>query len=355
MSLFITILYRKVIRGDIERMKNYFLFFSFLLLSYPCWSIEEQYLHSFEHQEGGGNQAIIIDIIRAEEQTKIGIIEYSHDWLKDYIDSLSHNVDGFFIDTFFGDDIIEDDVGGSRAKLSFFTRRVIGQPVDYNYGLSVKLVLPNTNERFNLLLQSSEEDENERENNPINTVENVEYSTALRYVFQETENWKVNFDNGIRWGLPPDPFSRLRFRRYAYFDDFRFKATQTLFWSASDGIGEKSDFELNQPLNIDRLLRYSVGAEYLLKDDYFKLNYGVSLFHELNASEILAYYYRAGGDTIGNTTFNNYGIGIRYRRTIYQDWVFAEINPELETQHENEYDITPVIMFRFEALVGIRP
>ncbi|MFT7260779.1 MAG: hypothetical protein ACI9MS_002650 [Glaciecola sp.] len=334
-------------------MKSLFFFFTLLFFK-VCWGVEESYLHTFEQQEGAGNQPIKIDPIREEEQTNISFIDYSHDWLKEYIDDFSYNVDGFFIDTFFSDDIIEDDVSGSRAKLSFFTRREIGQPVGYNYGISIKLVLPNTNEHFKLLFQSSEDEEAERENDPINTVDNVEYSTALRYVFQETDRWKVNFDTGIRWGIPSDPFSRLRFRRYAYFDDFRVKATQSFLWSGNDGFGEESKVELNQPLNIDRLIRYSVGAKYLLNEDFFDLNYGMTLFHELNSSEIIAYYYRAAGDTISNMTFNNYGIGVRYRRKIYQDWMFAEVNPELETQVENEYDITPIIMFRFEALIGVR-
>ena len=316
--------------------------------------MEERYLHTFELQEGGGNQAIKIDVITERKPFKINVIEYSHDWLKDYIDNLSYNVDGFFIDTFFGDDIIEDDVNGSRAKLSFFTRREIGKPVDYQYGISVKLVLPNTDEHLNLLLESSESDEDERESNPINTVDNVQYSTALRYIFEESERWKVNFDTGIRWGLPTDPFSRLRFRRFAYFDNFRVKATQNFFWSGTEGFGEETKIELNQPLNIDRIIRYSAGAEYLLDDGFFNLNYGVTLFHELNSSEILAYYFRAAGDSIEGPTFNNYGIGIRYRRKVYQDWMFVEVNPELETQRETEYDITPIIMFRFEALIGVR-
>lgn len=333
---------------------KYVFFFTATLFINLCWAVEERYLHSFELQEGGGNQEIIVDVIAEKTQTKIGFIEYSHDWLKDYIDSLSYNVDGFFIDTFFSDDIIEDDVSGSRAKLSFFTRREIGQPVDYKYGISIKLVLPNTDEHFKLLFESSEDEEAERENNPINTVENVEYSTALRYVFQETERWKVNFDTGIRWGIPSDPFSRLRFRRYAYFNDFKVKATQKFFWSGNEGFGEETEVELSQPLNIDRLIRYSVGAEYLLNNDYFELSHDVTLYHELNSAEILAYYYRANGDTIGNVTFNNYGVGVRYRRKIYQDWIFAEVNPELETQRDNEYDITPIIMFRFEALIGVR-
>jgi hypothetical protein len=333
---------------------KFFFFFVTLLTFNLCWGIEESYLHTFEKQEGGGNQSIKIDLIRDEEQTNIKFIDYSHDWLKDYIDDFSFNVDEFFIDTFFSDDIIEDDAGGSRAKLSFFTRREIGQPVGYNYGVSIKLVLPNTNEHFKLLFQSSEDEEAERVNDPINTLENVEYSTALRYVFEETDRWKVNFDTGVRWGIPVDPFSRLRFRRYAYFDSFRVKATQSFLWSGNDGFGEESKIELSQPLNIDRLIRYSAGAEYSLNDDYFDLDYGVTLFHELNSSEILAYYFRAAGDTINNLTFNNYGIGVRYRRKIYQNWMFAEVNPELETQAENEYDITPIIMFRFEALIGVR-
>jgi hypothetical protein len=91
-----------------------------------------------------------------------------------------------------------------------------------------------------------------------------------------------------------------------------------------------------------------------LNNDYFDLNYSATLFHELNASEVLAYYFRASGDTIKDTSFNNYGVGVRYRRKIYQNWVFAEISPELETASDNEYDITPVIMFRFEALIGAK-
>lgn len=335
-------------------MIRHFFLLTASLFFFQCWGVEERYLHSFERQDGGGNQDIEMNHSLQKKSVEISFIEYSHDWLKNYIDNLSYNVDGFFVDTFFSDDIIEDDVNGSRAKLSFFTRRKIGQPVDYKYGVSVKLVLPNTDERFNLLLQSSDNDEDERESNPIDTIENVEYSSALRYVFQESQRWKVNLDTGIHWGLPPNPFSRLRFRRYAYFDDFSFKTTQNFLWSSKDGLGEETKVEFSQPLNIDRLMRYSASAEYLVKDEYFTLDYNVTLYHELNAAEILAYYFRASGDTIDTITFNNYGLGIRYRRKVYQDWMFAEVNPELETQNETEYDLTPIIMFRFEALIGVR-
>ena len=304
---------------------------------------------SLDEEDLGGVNA---DEIGLDNSLEINIFDDSHDWIHDYINSVSKNLDGFFIDTFFGDDILEDDVSGSRAKFSFFTRRVAGEPVDYRYGVSVKLVLPHTNKRLNLLLESSENEDGERESDALSTVDNVEYSTALRYIITESNRWKVNFDTGVRWGIPPDLFTRLKLRRNVYFDHFKMRATQTIFWTAQEGVGEKTDLEFNKPLDFNSIIRLGMDAEYMLNNDYFDLSYGLGLYHELNKKAVLAYYLRASGDTIEAATFNNYGVGIRYRRKIYKDWMFAEINPELETASDNEYKTTPILMLRFEALVG---
>ena len=320
--------------------------------SVDAMAASESVLHAFERQEGGGDQDILLFQPTQEVDFQSSTIDGSRDWLREYIDDVSYGVDGFFIDNFFGDDIINDDVAGSRAKLSFFTRREIGKPVEFKYGIDVRLALPNTNERFSLLVQSSDDEDEGQENIPIDINEKAEYSTALRYMFKETEFWKVSFDNGIKWGVPPDPFSRLRFRRLTYSDSYHTRLTQTIEWSADDGFEESTRFELNRPLNIDRMIRFSGGASYALEDDFFELDYGVNLYHELNRKEVLAYYLRVSGANTKNMSFNNYGIGIRYRRLVYQDWVFAEVTPELETANANNYDVTPIIMFRFEALIG---
>lgn len=329
----------------------YFLHCVLFSQSLLAYQTADRVLYSFESDEGGESD-IRFEEKEKEEEFILEIVESSRDWLSSYINDVSHGVDGFMIDTFFGDDIINDDVSGSRAKISFYTRRELGQPVDYSYGISLKLVLPNTNERFSLLVQSTDDEEDGRENNPVETVEKSEYSTALRFMFKETDLWKVSFDNGVKWALPPNPFSRLRFRRLAYFDSFNTRFTQTFDWSANDGFGEDSRFEINRPLNIDRLIRFSGGAKYMVQNDYFELDYGLNLYHELNRKEILAYYLRASGEVYDNMSFNNYGVGVRFRRMVYQDWAFAEISPEIETANSNNYDITPVIMFRFEALIG---
>lgn len=303
-------------------------------------------------QDEEGSDRVNSHDIGLENNFEINIFDDSRDWIHDYINSVSKNVDGFFIDTFFGDDILEDDVSGSRAKLSLFTRKVAGEPIDYRYGLSVKLVLPNTNERLKLLFESSENEDAERGSTELSPVDNVEYLTALRFIITESNRWKVNFDTGVRWGIPMDVFTRLKLRRNAYFDHFKLRATQTIFWTAQEGVGEKTDFEFNKPLDHNSIMRLDMDAEYLLNNDYFDLSYGLGLYHELNNKAVLSYYLRASGDTIDEATFNNYGVGIRYRKKVYKDWMFAEINPELETASDNQYKTTPILMLRFEALVG---
>lgn len=278
------------------------------------------------------------------------VVDRSRYLLAGYLDNLSGKLDTFFVDTFFSENILEDDVEGSRARISLYTRRELGDPVDYKFSISVKMVFPNTNERLNLLFQSEEEEA--READPLESVENNNYSAALRFIIQETDQWKTNIDTGIRWKLPPDPFTRFRARRYAFFDSWDLRATQTLFYFASKGWGEDSSVQVNVPLNIEKLLRLNASAGYLLNDDYFKLSYSAGLYHELSSKAGLGFVAGASGDTIGRPTFNGYSASVRYRRQIYKDWVFAEFAPELVWESGKNYETTPVIMFRIESVIS---
>ncbi|MDP2609174.1 MULTISPECIES: hypothetical protein [unclassified Oceanobacter] len=287
-----------------------------------------------------------------ESETLISgeMVERSREWLANHLDNLSGGLDSFFVDTFFSEDIFDDDVKGSRAKLSLYTRRELGDPVDYKFGISVNLELPHISERLNLLLESEEEEA--READPLESIENNNYSAALRFILQESERWKTNIDAGIRWGLPPDPFVRLRARRYSYFAEWEMKATQNFSYFASEGWGEYTSVQMNYPLNIEKLFRVNAKASYLLNDDYFKLSYSGGLYHELSQRAALGYVAGASGDTEASASFYNYSVSVRYRRQIYQDWVFAELAPELVWERDKDYETTPVIMFRIESVIS---
>jgi len=90
-------------------------------------------------------------------------------------------------------------------------------------------------------------------------------------------------------------------------------------------------------------------SEYLLNNDYFTLMYGAGLYHEINPIYAYAVLARATGDTEFGATFDAYEFGVRLRRRIYHDWMFAELHPQYVWTRENDWEPTPVLMLRLQA------
>jgi len=284
-----------------------------------------------------------------ELQTQVtnDMAERSRRWLVKHLDTLSGGIDSFFVDRFFNDDVTDIEGQGSRARFSFFTRRELGDPVDYKFGVSMNIELPHTNERLNLLLQS--EDEDVRESQLLESPENVTYSAALRFIIQNTERWSSSVDAGIRWALPPDPFVRLRVRRPVYFDYWNLNMRQEFNYYTSEGYGSVTELTFDRPIDTQRLFRLDSEAEYLLNNDYFTLMYGAGLYHEINSIYAYAVLAKATGDSEFGPTFDEYEFGVRLRRRVYREWMFAEIYPQYIWTRENDWQSTPVLMFRLQA------
>lgn len=288
-----------------------------------------------------------------QQQTlaKDGSLESSRAWLAGYLNSVSGSLDSFFVDAFFGDDLIDDDVSGSRAKIRMSTRQVSGEGLEYKFGVSVKLDLPHTNNRLKLLIES-EEDDDSAQPNFLESVDNTSYSTALRFLVNERAAWRTDFDVGIRGGLPPNPFIRLRARRYLYVSEWELRATQSVFHFRDDGWGEDTELRFDYPLNTEKLFRVSTRARYLLDNKFFDLNYDLALYHELGPKAVLAYNAGASGDTDDGSSFYSYYAGVRYRHQVYRDWVFFEIAPQFEWHRDTDYRTRPVLMLRLESLIS---
>lgn len=278
-------------------------------------------------------------------------LDSSRDWLAQKIEGVSSSLDSFFIEKFFGDQILDDNIEGNRAVISLHTRRVMGGKVSYSLDGRVKLVLPNTDKRLKLLISSDDDSEYSVERDPLRNIENATYSTALRFMLLEGAKWKTDLDAGMRWNSIPDPFTRLRFRRRGELGNWHSQFTQSFYHYALDGAGEKTDLYTDYSLTEDKLLRLSTSADYKRKNGYFDIDYGVTLYHRLQNKAMFAYVLGASGDTEFGASFKNYFAGVRYRRLIYKDWIFAEISPQQEWNYDNNYRRQAVIMFKIEAVI----
>ncbi|MDF1764668.1 MAG: hypothetical protein P1U57_14805 [Oleibacter sp.] len=274
-------------------------------------------------------------------------IDRSRSWVVKNLDTLSTGIDNAFVGMFFNDDALDYDSPGSRGRISLESRFEEGEQVAYKFGVNVNLELPNTNRRLNLLLQSEDDDIGNQD--PIDSVNNTNYSSALRFIIRESLQWRTTADTGIRWGVPPDPFARLRARRNIYFDTWNARVSQELNYYSSEGYGAQSDVRFDYPVGFYRLVRVGLNAEYLLNNDYVDLKYGMGLYEKLSPKTAVALIFGANANTEDALNMISYDTGVRLRRKVYREWMFLNLYPQMVWREEDNWAMTPVFTIQLQA------
>jgi hypothetical protein len=286
------------------------------------------------------------------EKSDIELLDWSQELVSDYVESLNDGVDSFFMGAFFDDELIEDESSGSNGRLFFTSRRVEGEDVDYQAGINLKIILPHTRDRFKLLVETDENEEGGAETNVLGTTENVTYSTAIRVELRDGKRWKTSLDNGVRWSGEPVYFSRIRSRRTDYFEEWRTRILQSIYWRTDVEWGAKLDMNALRPIDFTRHFNLGFKADYNLNDDMAELQSSASIFDELSHRSAMLYQVAAFGDTESITKINDVVLSVSYRRKIYKSFVFAEIVPEIGFPRDLNYDATPALNFTLEMIIG---
>jgi hypothetical protein len=294
------------------------------------------------------------DVVTYEEESDLELefLDWSRELVFEYVETLNDGVDSFFMGDFLDDELINDESSGSNGRIFLLTRRVKDEGVDYQTGLSLKLVLPRTRDRLKLLVETDENEDGQKESDLIGTTDNVTYSTAIRVELRDGRRWKTSWDNGVRWAGEPVYFSRVRARRTDYFGEWRSRILQSIYWRTDDKWGAKLNTSILRPLDLTRHFSAGFNADYLLTQDFADLESNVAIFDELTHRSAMLYRIAALGDTDSLTKVNEYIFTISYRRKIYKNFVFAELTPEVSWPRELNYEATPALNFRLEMIFG---
>ena len=303
---------------------------------------------------GAVTQSLAANTEQDPQDTTVGFeLDQSRQWLADSINDLSGSLDSFFVNTFFGEQITEEERTGSTGRLAIFSRRELHSldQVDVKFEGRLKLDLPYTNERAKILFQSEDDSGYTLNRDPEKSVEKASYFTSLRLLLKDSDTWSSDFDLGVQWDWPPDPFVRLRAKKQIHFALVNARAVQSVFYYVIDGLGEKTELQFDRPIDEKRLFRIGAEARYMQDNDYFDLDCALSLYSKMPHSAMLVASLGAKGDTEQGAVFKDYFVSLKYRRLIYKDWVYFEGTPQLEWSADRNYLILPVIMFRIEAMI----
>ena len=279
-------------------------------------------------------------------------LDVTHEDISKKIINLSNRIDSFF-----GDERIDDEANNTRVRLFTVTTFREAQKASTEGNFRIQLRLPKTEKRLQLVVQRDQEDDEEElrpsENEPGQNQQGLaEKTTAgLRYLLDVAD---INFSSelGLRLSWPPQIFGRMRFRKNINFGKWVFRPVEEITWLDREGWFSETDLNFDRRINPFWLFRFVNNVEWNDIDYKLRFQHGPSFFQKINDRMGLSYNARATLEQNPNLSSQNYQIGVGFRQLLYNKWFFWELSPALNFPREQDFRRTPIATVKFEAIFG---
>jgi hypothetical protein len=231
---------------------------------------------------------------------------------------------------------------------------------------SVSLDLPHTKDSVDIFFGEDIEDElSDKAPSP----EAQKATLGIRYYIPEfLEDLKSDISVGVR-GI--DPFVKLYFKYTLDYASWRIYPTQEFRYSADDNLA-KWGYEEKTRLYFDRRISPHEMVRILLRrsseEERYGQRYGMTLsyFNTLNKRKTgINTYVSISGDSFyfknhpdyipdghEHSGIDNYRLGFVWKKGIYKDWLFAEIEPLVEWDRKYYFDENYVLKTTLELWFG---
>lgn len=248
-----------------------------------------------------------------------------------------------------------EDGNDSRVKVTPTLKLRDGDHVEASIKIRARLNLPRFEKRLALVFSNLDDDNALFEDDlrtPSFSSGERQGTAALRYFFKETLNFKASMDAGLRFRPEPDPKLRLRLRLRQEFDTFTTRFTQTFYWEAHDGFGEKTQFDLEQQEHYRYLRRLSTIVLWAEDSDGVEASQTLAYYHHLSSRRVAGGRISVSGVLEPSARVENYGAYLVYRQRLHRDWMYMEIEPGVEFPRTRDFQATGLITLKFDILIG---
>lgn len=298
-----------------------------------------------------------VNIVFAKQQTNI--VDHVHDTLSSDIVQLAKRLDNFF-----GTERSDDESNNTRIRFYTVTTKYESETASTEGNVKLQLVLPKTQKRLRLVVESDDDDDSENNDNTKKDTTSkkqeekasgktaVDATTAaLRYIV-DTAGIRTSFDAGLRFTTKPQIFYKLRFRKNILFSKWVFRPVEQIKWIQDEGHSSTTDLDFDKRLNSKWLFRVVNNISW--DDQEYVLDFvnGTSWYQTISQRMGLSYNLRMNSSNTPEYAVNNYSASIGFRQLLYKKWFFWTISPALDFPRENNFHRTPSISVRFDAILG---
>jgi len=291
--------------------------------------------------------------ITVPESSVFDSMDISRNYLSDKIVDYSKRMDQFF-----GDKRYLEDHNNSIIMLETSTTMEAGGNVASAFNGIAKLDLPAAQRRFQLVLESDPENNTAgdvTQGQPVvakKPVATKRLAASLRFEKAEKKHWYFSSETGIIAQFPLDPFARLRGRYESPIGDWRLNVAETVFWFSTIGLGETTQIDMEHILSEPVLFRATSTATCFEEPQNCGLRQDFSILQTLNEHTGLIYEASVLGSNKPQLEETAYVLQLRYRYRVHREWIFVEVNPQLNFPRTDEYKLNAVLFLKLEMIFG---
>ncbi len=285
-----------------------------------------------------------------------GGLDSVHDTISEWIYRTSNRIDIFFS----GSSEELSPKSATYLDTSFDTYAETYRSPQYRYNISLRLHLPRTQKRLNLMLEDFKKTSSVdllQSASPQDSVANNDYLLEIHYRQQESKYTRIGYGGGIRFrSFRPDPYISLYLSRSLYFskewelvlrNKARYFADYRLDNSAEVAlvkiISEKLRFSFR---NIYRFIEHESYRNEIVNT--------LALERFITEKKGLGYLLSAysSGDTDSVFKLGYYYAGVSFRHYYYRDWAYYQIDGGGMLRESNNFSPSARVMFKMGFLFG---
>lgn len=299
-----------------------------------------------------------VDGISPQESIVVAVVDSTHRIISESVTGTAR-----WIDSFFSDPRIENEIGKSRLKVRFSLFAEEEEGTEYDVHTNLRLHLPVLEDRLHLLVAGDPEDENDfraASGSEWHTPELADreeaVSASLRYYLIQTLARNVSLRGGLRLRSgTPTLFLEPRFRQSVPLDPWLFRFTQRFIAFTNGELQARTSFDLDRQLHSSLFLRTAAEGSWFSDEHGYFYSLGVSLFQPLDHWRVLEYSWGNAFQTHPHHRLEETVLRVRYRQRIWRDWLFYEVVPQLAFPREKNFSAAPGILLRLEMIFGDYP
>ncbi len=256
----------------------------------------------------------------------INWVDSSHAYATDQAQALTE-----WMDDFFGDPNYDIEKADSLVRLEWVNDWDEEENYNTKLRLRGKLQLPRISKRLNLVFSGEDGDalsEDERDNADL---------VGLLYNVAERKRSRLDLTLGF---TADGPRPGVRYRNQGPITErFRYRYTQRIQYETDDGFYTTGQINLDHALSENNLIRWSNRAIYGEETRGTEWRTRLSLSRRIKPLRkkhhlVISYFGAINGITDPSYT-KNYRLGMLFRRQVYRQYLFAELEPSYNFRRNN--------------------